>query len=200
MSTMIVRYDELPLNVTDVLRYAGCREADAAALDLLYACWDELRDGLTNTVCYDEFPVTVRGTLCDFGRFSLSSDDLAAYFDGCDRAVLFAATVGVAADRLIAKYSRLSPSKALMMQALGAERIEVLCDRFCDEVAERYGASASSRFSPGYGDLPLAAQRDIFRVLDCTHKIGVCLNDSLLMSPSKSVTAFIGIKEKKAKL
>ncbi len=199
MSAAVVRYDELPLNETDALRYASCREADAAALDLLYACWDELRGRLTYTVCYDEFPVTVRGTVCDFGQFSLCSDDLATYFDGCDRTVLFAATVGVAPDRLIAKYGRLSPSKALMMQALGAERIEALCDRFCEDMAQRYTV-ASSRFSPGYGDLPLAAQRDIFRVLDPTHKIGVCLNDSLLMSPTKSVTAFIGIKEKKAKL
>jgi len=30
-------------------------------------------------------------------------------------------------------------------------------------------------------------------VLDCAKKIGLTLNDSLLMSPSKSVTAFAGI-------
>ena len=49
------------------------------------------------------------------------------------------------------------------------------------------------RFSPGYGDLSLEMQRDIFRVLDCPRKIGLTLNESLLMSPSKSVTAIIGI-------
>lgn len=49
------------------------------------------------------------------------------------------------------------------------------------------------RFSPGYGDLPLSAQREIFAVLDCGKRIGLMLNDSLLMSPSKSVTAFVGI-------
>ena len=49
------------------------------------------------------------------------------------------------------------------------------------------------RFSPGYGDLPLELQKDVFRVLDCPRKIGLSLNESLLMSPSKSVTAIIGI-------
>ena len=49
------------------------------------------------------------------------------------------------------------------------------------------------RFSPGYGDLPLSLQRDIFRVLDCPRKIGLTLNESLLMSPSKSVTAIVGL-------
>lgn len=33
----------------------------------------------------------------------------------------------------------------------------------------------------------------IFSLLDCPKRIGVTLGDTLLMSPSKSVTAFIGI-------
>jgi len=49
------------------------------------------------------------------------------------------------------------------------------------------------RFSPGYGDLPLETQREIFDVLDCSRRIGLMLNDSLLMSPTKSVTAFVGV-------
>ena len=52
------------------------------------------------------------------------------------------------------------------------------------------------RFSPGYGDLPLALQADVFWALDCTSKIGVSLSESLIMSPQKSVTAIIGISEK----
>lgn len=51
------------------------------------------------------------------------------------------------------------------------------------------------RFSAGYGDLPLEVQKDIFRVLDCPRKIGLTLNDSLLMSPTKSVTAIVGIED-----
>ena len=58
----------------------------------------------------------------------MTSADLARYLGGCRRVVLFAATVGVAPDRLIQRYSRVSPSKALVMQAVGAERVEALCD------------------------------------------------------------------------
>lgn len=187
------RYTEMPLNERDALRYAGCREADEATEALLRSCFEELRGALQYAVCYAEYPVRVHGDACDFGCFSLESAALAAYLDGCRAVVVFCATVGVAPDRLIAKYSRVSPSRALMMQALGAERIEALCDAFCAELA-RERRVCSSRFSAGYGDLPLAAQRDIFRVLAPESKIGVCLNDSLLMSPTKSVTAFVGIK------
>ena len=53
-----------------------------------------------------------------------------------------------------------------------------------------------SRYSPGYGDLPLELQREIIRVLDCGRTIGITLTESLLMQPSKSVTAVIGMKER----
>ena len=82
-----------------------------------------------------------------------------------------------------------------MMQAIGAERIESLCDVFCEELSQELQEEGylTSRFSPGFGDLPLTIQHDVFRVLDCSRKIGLTLNESLLMSPSKSVTAFAGI-------
>lgn len=62
--------------------------------------------------------------------------------------------------------------------------------------AQAAGGDTRPRFSPGYGDLPLALQRDIFHALDCARKIGLTLNDSLMMSPAKSVTAIIGITDR----
>ena len=56
------------------------------------------------------------------------------------------------------------------------------------------GKTLAARFSPGYGDLPLEFQREIFRALDVPRRIGVSLGSSCLMSPSKSVTAIVGIK------
>ena len=104
------------------------------------------------------------------------------------------AGAGLEIDRLIRRYTSLSPAKALFFQAIGAERIESLCDAFCEEL-KKDGLQLRPRFSPGYGDLPMELQKDIFRVLDCPRKIGLALNESLLMSPSKSVTAIIGIGE-----
>ena len=111
-------------------------------------------------------------------------------------AVLFGATVGLELDRLIARHSRLQPVKALTFQAIGAERVEALCDAFCADIrrqVQEQGCCTKMRFSPGYGDVPLTLQRDIFRVLDCARQIGLTLNGSLLMTPSKSVTAIVGI-------
>ena len=130
------------------------------------------------------------------GFATVESAALRKNLQGCERAVVFAATVGLELDRMIAKAARLSPAKALLLQAIGAERIEALCDRFCQELSEELapmGQTLRPRFSPGYGDLPLTFQEEIFRVLDCPRKIGLSLNESLLMSPTKSVTALVGI-------
>ena len=49
------------------------------------------------------------------------------------------------------------------------------------------------RRSPGYGTMPLELSREILAKLDATRRIGVALTDSLLLVPSKSVTAICEI-------
>jgi 5-methyltetrahydrofolate--homocysteine methyltransferase len=71
--------------------------------------------------------------------------------------------------------------------------VRELCDEFCKDIKAELNVNLKPRFSPGYGDLDLSCQKDIFKLLDCSKKIGLTLNDSLLMSPTKSVTAFVGI-------
>ena len=108
--------------------------------------------------------------------------------------VLFAATIGLAYDRHIARISGLSRADGWLVHALGTERVESLCDAF-EYYLKEEGYHLTRRFSPGYGDVPLELQRDVFRALDCPRQIGLTLTDSLLMSPSKSVTAIIGLTE-----
>ncbi|MBR5296236.1 MAG: Vitamin B12 dependent methionine synthase activation subunit, partial [Clostridia bacterium] len=99
--------------------------------------------------------------------------------------------IGIGLDRLIAKYSRISPSKAILFQGIGSERVEALCDTFCNTFKEK--SKTFPRFSPGYGDLSLEVQKDVFSLLNCSKNTGIFLNDNLLMTPTKSVTAFMGI-------
>ena len=185
------------VDTREALRYAGCRGEPPAELQALLAdCVREALPALACRVCFDTFSVAVQGAEVDLGFARVRSSNLAKNLTGCGSAVLFAATVGLGLDRLIARYSRTAPSRALLLQAIGAERIERLCDAFNEEVraeARLAGQEARPRFSPGYGDLPLGLQREIFRALEPERRIGLTLNGSLLMSPTKSVTALIGI-------
>lgn len=187
------------INRREVLRYMGGGADDAAVEQLLDAAIAEAADAFAYRACARELPIAIKGERIDLGFAAVKSRDLAKCLAGCDAILLFAATVGVGIDRLIARYGRLSPARALCMQALGSERIEALCDALCAEWKQEYagrGYDLRPRFSAGYGDLPLALQTNIFESLNCAKHIGLTLCDSLLMSPTKSVTAIVGIARK----
>lgn len=194
MSVVTKIFSEPAFSEKEILRYAGVKDADAQTLSLLESCVTEAKSSLRYKVCFTVLPLDIANDVCDFGAFKATSHNLAKNLSGCGSVLLFGATVGALLDRLIAKYGRLSPSRALMMQAIGAERIEALCDAFCAEFERENGVALAPRFSPGYGDLSLDTQKDIFSIIDCNRNIGLTLTDSLLMSPSKSVTAFAGIR------
>ena len=182
-----------PVDMGEILRYAGGGGADAVG-----ECLAEAESVLSYNVCFAETRISVKGDEIDLGFAAVRSRNLAKNLAGCGSAIIFAATVGVGIDRLIGKYNRLSPSKAVLLQAIGSERVEALCDAFESEIKSELKEARGKlafrpRFSPGYGDLSLELQRDIFTLLDCPRQIGVTLGDSLLMSPSKSVTAIIGV-------
>lgn len=189
LDTVFVKtYPAPPFNIREVLRYAGCLgRADEPLNTLLGECIAECEDVFSYRVCYREMQID--------GNFFGDSQTAKKRLDGCEVSVIFAATVGLAIDRLIAKYAEVSTAKALLFQAIGAERIESLCNAFCADIAGKYqtrGLYARQRFSPGYGDFPLEKQTEFFRALDCPRKIGLTLSGSMLMSPTKSVTAVVG--------
>ena len=61
----------------------------------------------------DEAADSQSGASLDLGFTVTHSRDLQKNLKGCCRIILFGATVGLELDRLIARYGRLSPSKAL---------------------------------------------------------------------------------------
>jgi len=195
LTVLTKKYSEPAFCEKEILRYAGCREADDEVLKLMYSCIDEVREKLSYKVCFAESAAYFDGDTCKIGTMEIKSQNLAKCLEKSKSVILFAATIGTEIDRQIAKYSRISPSRALMIQAIGAERVEALCDMFCRDISSEKNISLTPRFSPGYGDLSLKVQKEIFAVLNCSKYIGLTLNDSLLMSPSKSVTAFAGISD-----
>lgn len=189
-------FKEPSINKKEIMRYMSSQGGGDEILGLVDECLAEVREMLQYKVCYTILTTETDSNIISLPCGQIASRNLAKNLSGCDKAIIFAATIGIGIDRLISKYSRLSPAKALCLQAIGAERVEALCNDFCEKMKSEFqgkGESLRPRFSPGYGDLPLETQKMIFSLLDCPKRIGVTLGDTLLMSPSKSVTAFIGI-------
>ena len=88
-------------------------------------------------------------------------------------------------------------ARAVMLDACGSALVESGCNAAEEELAARFpGRYLTDRFSPGYGDLPLALQPAICAALDAGRRVGVQVTDSFLMNPSKSVTAVIGLSDR----
>lgn len=202
-TVFIKKYREseiLPVNENEIWRYAGYLGSQTDIDGELKKTFEEVKKEIqgifTYKVCYRRMEL-LRQNGEPVLPFSSKSKALTRLLRNCGEIILFSATVGLETDRYIAKQQRISPVKALIANAYGAERIENLCDTFCADIKNTVAKEnlfITRRFSPGYGDFPLEAQSEIFNLLDCSRQIGVSLNDSLLMSPSKSVTAIMGLK------
>lgn len=184
---------ELDVSKKEVLRYLKAAEMTCETEQLIDECIENVRRVASPKSVYIESKVealndeTIR---LDFAE--LKSCGLAKTLNGCKKVYIFAATLGIELDRLIEKYSKFAQSKATVCHAIGSALIESFCDRVNKElVGEK---DATKRFSPGYGDLSLETQPIVLKALDAERKIGIILGETLLMQPSKSVTAIIGIK------
>lgn len=115
----------------------------------------------------------------------------------CDGIVLLACTVGSVFDSSIRREQVRDLKKAVIMDACGSALAESGCDEAEKEIASLVNPKyLTDRFSAGYGDLPLSLQPEIASALDMQRKLGIYVDDSFIMNPAKSVTAFIGISDR----
>lgn len=122
----------------------------------------------------------------------LLGNSIKGHLKDSKKCVIMAATLGIEADKLIRRTQISSVSDALIFDACATTYIEAFCDKVQNDIEEKYGA-CNFRFSPGYGDFPISLQKDILKILSAEKKIGLCVNSSDMLTPSKSVTAVIGL-------
>ena len=180
----------------EALRYMGCKsEPDNEEFRSLYdECAQKYMSVAEYKCVYRITGVSLEGTdTVVFDFCTIKSESLFKNMSGCSSAIVLAATTGIGVDNLLRRYRALSPAKAVITDCIASSGIEVWCDEICRQLAEKY--QLKPRFSPGYGGVSLEHQRDVFAFLDVQKRLGITLNDALMMIPVKSVTAFVGIKK-----
>ena len=189
--------DEIEPSKKEALRYMGCRDNNVSDLEAIYEeCLKEYKKVASYKAVY-RFTDVVQSAdnITNFGFCKISNDALYKNLSGCNSAVVFAATAGLGVDRLIMRYSKISPAHAVVTSCIASSAIEVWCDEINDMINSHY--VTKPRFSPGYGGVSLEYQKDVLSFLDAERKIGITLSDALMMIPVKSVTAFVGIIKNK---
>ncbi len=187
------------LNRNEALRYMGHRGEVSTALEaLMEKCEAELLEHISPAFIYKVFDieesdegVTVCGT-----TLTLRGNDIREHLSGCSSAVLLCATIGPAVDSFIRKKEITDMSSAFAADALASAAIEQVCT-MADEIIKSQLPDKffTWRFSPGYGDFPLDTQRDFLNVMNAQKRIGLCLEESNILTPRKSVTAVAGISD-----
>ena len=180
------------IDIGQAARYLGARGApDAATLALLERWAPPLLEAAAPRAVWLRADTAALAELWQ-GR------DIARHLAGCGQAVLLAVTLGPGVDAQI----RRAGVGDVAAQAASDALASALAEQVCDEAERRLRAAAAAeglyltgRYSPGYGDWPIEVQPRLAALLDTPRKIGLCVTDSCLMLPRKSVTAALGLSE-----
>ena len=182
----------------EAIRYLGYgrHAVDDQTLTMIADAFESLRVVAGRKFIYRIFCLERVDTAeVSFGGMTVNSRSLGKNLKGCDRIILFGATLGIHVDQLIRRTSLTNMAEAVVLQACAAALLEEYCDCCQKEIAfeiEKEGRHLRPRFSPGYGDFSIEYQREIMGLLECSKKIGLTMTDSYMMTPTKSVTAVIG--------
>ena len=186
------------INKAEALRYMGYgrNKPDDITMRNIIECEKALLEAIKPEYVYRIFDIerTDSGIEILGTSLVLTGNDVAKHLDGCDKAALIAVTVSGGADRLIRSYSAYDMAKSVITDCLASAAVEQVCNEVDKIVREQSQQKYQTwRFSPGYGDFSLDHQGDFARVLEMQKTCGITLGSSLLMTPSKSVTAVIGL-------
>lgn len=188
------------LDFQEAARYLGYgqNEIDEQTLELMHICQNEIIKNTYPKIIYRVFDIErshagieVLGT-----NLVLSGEAINNHLCNCNSVVLMAATLAEGADRLIRTAQVCDMAKAVVMDSMASVAVEQVCDMaeqmIRKELPEYY---QTFRFGLGYGDLPIQLQGSFLKAINAEKLIGLHINESSMLVPTKSVTAVIGLSK-----
>lgn len=182
-------------DIDEALRYLGIRrDPDGNTRAKMTALAAELCSRITPRYSWRTLSLA-QGEPLLLDDIPLPGQSAATMLAECHQCVLLVCTLGAEFDAWLRRMQARDMAQAVMLDALGSAYVEAACDEATAEIAARFPAKhLTDRFSPGYGDLPLAIQPALLEAAGA-RRIGVAVTPSLLMTPQKSVTALIGLAD-----
>lgn len=138
--------------------------------------------------------ILLRGT-----SIRLTGADAATFLKDCSSCIITAVTIGHRVDEELRRQQITDMSSAVILDSCASSAVESICNQLETDLEKEYesrGLFLTDRFSPGYGDLPLSLQPAICSTLSTEKTIGLSVTGGIMMTPTKSVTALIGIADR----
>ena len=189
----------LQVPLREVLHFLGWRgtPVDAPLLAQIRDLCDLAVREVRPRMAERRFPLAPDGSLAGTSM-TPKGNDVRAMLAPCREAVLLAATLGAESEQLLLRMQAKDAAQALLLDAVLSAAIEAVLDAREEALRRELAAQGrylTDRFSPGYGDMPLAQMREICEVLGAQRAIGLTVSAGGVMIPRKSVTAILGISD-----
>lgn len=191
------------VNIPRALRYMGQYDATLpegleARLEAIARDCEQSSSARAMARSFPLLRIEGEEALCLKGTdFKLEGTSICERLAGCETVTLLAVTLGMDNERALKKAQALSTLDGLIFDACSSSLVEEAANKAnerIDELAHDAGIVTTKRFSPGYGDLPLDVQPIFLRTLGADKLLGIHVSSALLMTPMKSITAFIGLE------
>ncbi len=187
-------------NLDEVLRYMGADRSDPQLVETAERSVAVLSKAIAPKYIYRKFDILREpaGIRLAGSDVILIGQDIALHLKGCQACYLLAGTLGASADRTIKLGSLKSMLEGLALNSAATELTENLMDSAQAEIGQKEaenGGYLTSRFSPGYGDLPISLQKELLFLCDAPRKIGLSVTENNILTPKKSVTAILGVSD-----
>ncbi len=202
MSPPIVVLDPLPIEVPRplVLLRLGYRRPDqvpertALLIDAVIAHGAGLL--APKAVCGEFDVVTMPPDRVEIaGAIRSASKSLHERLDGCRRVVLFAATIGPAAEAWVHELAEAGEMTRSLLADAYASAAAIAMGTAIERAAllrlKEAGLEATKRYAPGYGDWDLSDQTPLCALVEAS-RIGITVTEDHLMIPAKSLSGVIG--------
>ena len=182
------------IDIDEAMRYLGAAEGGEALRTQVSAAAERIRERPRYTYRVMELTWQDGIPFLPQIQMKLPGKTAKTMLGNCSQVVLLACTLGLSFDTFLSREQKRSMAEAVILDGCGSALVEQGCDAAEQEISSRFpGLYLTDRFSPGYGDLPLSLQKDLCAALDAQRRLGIYVNESMLMTPQKSVTALIGL-------
>lgn len=187
----------------EAVRYLGYKKGqiDTKTLKLVEDVFCELDKVVKPRSLYRTFVLTWKeDDIIQVGAMEIHSKNLAKNLKCCRQVILLCGTLGVEVDYLLKRYSYTEMARTVVIQSCAAATLEEYLDVQQEKIRtemEKEGLYLRPRFSPGYGDFSILHQKEILAMTEAAKKIGLTMTDSSMLTPTKSVTALIGLSTTK---
>jgi hypothetical protein len=193
---------QIEFNEEQYVAQVGGNLARLLARPSVRADWEaalaEARELIAPAAAWDAFPIRdfrhERLVLADGTK--IGGGPVTTVVAGATQLVVGVCTVGGAISRRISEQLHSEQRlRAMFLDDLGSWAVDQVRQQLCRQVESEAASRewhASASLSPGESEWSVAEQAVIFSLVDA-RKIGVTLNESMVMSPVKSLSLIVGL-------